>query len=144
MLNLFHDKVSDIRWYDLSSEEERAIRDPEDYPVISFIDGIPHDGNEGLRKKVYSSIIFKQRYRKEYMDMQERWICDFEEYWGIDHHRNPLGSREFGNDLVNGAQYERFRLYFATKFPYKMKIRKRSPEVRKFFRQAKIVRKSIE
>lgn len=106
-------------WHTPTAEEIKAIRDPADIPIISVVDGI----NDQDRKLIYDSLEIKEEYKSDFMKVQTLWLSDFKNYWGKNHHKEPDGCEEFGNDLVNSHEYERFRLYYAGKHPERINIK---------------------
>lgn len=103
-------------WHSLTPDEKNAIRDPNDYPILSVIGGLSPDE----RKKIYRLIRFPNI--EHYNQMQKPWISDFILYLdenlrrsGKDH--SPEIIKEFLLDeMIDGALHERFRLYYAAKY----------------------------
>jgi len=106
-------------WKEPTEEEKRAIRDSRDIPIIAVIKGLtPED-----RKLIYDSIRIKSEYEKDFEKTQEPWIEDFKTYWGENHHRDPSScTEEFSTDFLNSCEYQRFRLYYAAKYPERIEI----------------------
>jgi len=116
-------------WMEPTEQEKKAVRDPLDIPIIAVIKGL---GCED-RKLIYDSIRVKEDYQADFMETQGFWISDFKEYWIENHnYQDPTGCVEFGNDLVNSKEFERFRLYYAAKYPERIEIKKVNKRVLEF------------
>ena len=116
-----------------TEQEKKAVRDPLDIPIIAVIKGLSCDD----RKLIYDSIRVKEDYKDDFMSLQKPWISDFKEYWSENHnHQDPDGCVEFGNDLVNSKEFERFRLYYAAKYPERVEIKNVNQRTLEFFLEA--------
>jgi hypothetical protein len=115
-------------WHNPTIEEIKAIHNPADIPVISVVDGLTNED----RKLIYDSLEIKPEYKSDFTNVQTLWLSDFKNYWGKNHKIEPDGCEEFGNDLVNSHEYERFRLYYAAKHPEGVIIKKVNKKVLEF------------
>jgi len=107
-------------WCEPTEDEKKALRNKEDLPIIGVIKGL---NSEDLQL-IYESLAVKDEYRKDYMETQTTWISDFKGYWGVNHKQDPDTSPEFGTDLLNSHEPQRFRLYYAAKYPERVEVRK--------------------
>jgi hypothetical protein len=107
-------------WCELTEEEKKALKNKEDLPIIGVIKGL---NSEDLQS-IYESLAVKEEYREDFMKTQITWISDFKGYWGVNHNRDPDTSPEFGIDFLNSHEPQRFRLYYAAKYPERVEIRK--------------------
>lgn len=122
-----------VDWKDLTEKQIQAIRDKSAIPIIAVIDGISSED----RKLIYNSIITKPEYAKHFEELQSPWISDFKGYWGKDHDKNPDDCvSEFSTDYLKSCECERFRLYYAAKYPERVEITKVSRRVLEFFLEA--------
>ena len=132
--------VKKIYLQKLTPNQEGALHDKKDYFIISFINALSSEKAE----KIYCSIGPKKEYRKEYMENQVKWVCDFKEFWGENHHEDPESPKcikQFNSDLVNSKEYIRYKLYEIAKHPEKMEINNNCKEVRSFYSDLAVIRK---
>jgi hypothetical protein len=108
--------------YEVPTEEEkRAIHDPSDLPIIALIKGL----SEEERKLIYNSIKIKFCYQSDFEERQMPWIGDFKHYWKENNHKDPeVDTGEFSTAFLQSHEYERFRLYYAAKYPDRVIIDK--------------------
>jgi hypothetical protein len=119
-------------WINLPEQEIKAIHDKRDYPLISLIKSLS-DQERGLIDK---SIIVKDEYKGEYIHLQEPWIRDFKTYWRENHHKNPTGCVEFGEDLTKSGEGERYKLYYSAHNPDKIEVIKVNSKTLEFLSKA--------
>ena len=104
-----------------TEEEKKAIHDLHDLPIIAIIKGLSSED----RKLIYDSIAVKQDYKKDFGNIQLPWISDFKHYWAQNHKYDPeLDPARFSDDYIRSHECERFRLYYAAKYPERVVIEK--------------------
>jgi len=104
-----------MEWAEPTEQEKRAIHNPLDIPIIAVIKGVnPED-----RKLIYDSIDLKEEFREHYKELQLPWVSDFKGYWAKNHdNKDPDEySGEFIADYKKSCEFERFKLYYAAKYP---------------------------
>jgi hypothetical protein len=86
------------------------------------------------RKLIYNSISVKEEYRKEYDNRQLPWISDFKGYWAKNHDNKDPDEfvHEFSVDFLKSCENERYRLYYAAKYPERVEIKKVNRKVLEF------------
>lgn len=107
-------------WHNLTDEEKRAIRDPNDYPILSIVDGFSPEE----RRRIYGSIKFKDlaHYKAEEIP----WLRDFIHYLVENRKKKDLDvsidtiNKIFFDEMNQDGIHERFRLYYAAKFREKI------------------------
>lgn len=105
-------------WQDPTIQEVKTLHDKSDFAIIGVIKAIsPED-----RKLIYNSLIFKSEFREVYLKEQEPWIKDFNWLWGINHCKEVYEPSRCNDDLLESHELERYRLYYAAKYPERMEI----------------------
>lgn len=121
-------------WAEPTAEEKKAIRNPLDIPIIAVIKGVsPED-----RKLIYDSIDVKDEFRGHYKELQLPWVSDFKGYWAKNHNNKDPDEYvgEFIEDYKKSCENERYRLYYAAKYPEKIEIKKVNRKVLEFLLEA--------
>jgi hypothetical protein len=122
----------------LTKEEEKAIRDNRDNPLIRLIKNTPLED----RTLIDKSIDVKSEYQEEYKRLQIPWISDFKEFWGENHHKDPdVYPSEFSKDYLASREGERYKLFYSVHNPDKIEIKEVNEKTLSFLTEGmKIVR----
>lgn len=104
-------------WRDLKPDELKAIHNREDYPIIAVVDGLSEDE----RKEIYSSIKVKPDYCNDFAQQQTTWINDLCYYLGQKLGKDAKDCQELSQE-INGPFHERFRVYYAAKYPNRIEV----------------------
>jgi hypothetical protein len=107
-------------WKEPTEDEIRAAHDSSDLPIIAIIKGLSSED----RKLIYNSLSVKEDHKEDFMKTQEPWIRDFKHYWRQNHCDEDPDSnpQEFSADYLKSCENERFRLYYAAKYPDRVRI----------------------
>jgi len=106
-----------LYWHNLSAEEKKAIHNPEDYPIISVIDGMPLPLKKTLDHELdYISSLDP----KKYGESQISWINDFAYYlWEKNFDKDPKINIQktnlFFEEFCKSSVPIDYRLYFTAK-----------------------------
>jgi|WetSurMetagenome_2_1015567.scaffolds.fasta_scaffold682329_1 hypothetical protein len=104
-------------WVDPTLEEVKAIDEEFDFPIVGIIKALSSEE----RKLISDSLLFKPDFRGDYLKRQEKWINDFKWFWSKNHN-GSLESSCCNDDLLKSRELERYRLFYAAKYPERMDI----------------------
>jgi len=119
-------KVRTNRWLlksaVLSEQEKKAIHDPKDYPIFSFIKSLFPDE----RKKIDKVMRVKDAFLSHYNQTEKTWISDCRLYTdqnlrkeGLEHSPDIVEGLVV-REILQGDLGERFKLYYGAKYPKRM------------------------
>jgi hypothetical protein len=106
-------------WHELTEEEKKAIHNPDNYPIISIIKGIPRETKE----KIYHELCdVPSLVKKKYEHEQIKWLNDAGQYlWENEFHKDKTIDVQktglFVNEILHSPIRIEYRLYYVAKNP---------------------------
>lgn len=118
--------LDNFSFHELSETEKKAIRNPEDYPIISTIDGLSKKDLSMINRAIFIDSKNHELFH-EYMDEEKPWVTDFQHYYGENHKDlvDAVHTTSFCDEFKHSNLCKRYRLYFAAKHPNKIEILKK-------------------
>jgi hypothetical protein len=107
---------------ELSDEEKKIMKKPEDYLIFSLIDDLSHEELTGIDRTISP----KEQFLKHYCNIQTEWLNTFKYFWGEQHHTNPDLDSHWVCDFTQSHHPRRYRLWFAVNFPEQIDLKQDS------------------
>lgn len=102
---------------DISDNEKKLIKKPEDYLIFSLIDALSSDEISAIDKSILPNSL------KQYNSLQKEWISTFEYFWGKNHNKDPqLNINSCIEDFFGSLHPRRYRLWYAVSFPEEISL----------------------
>ncbi len=117
-------------WVEPTLEEANTIDDETDFPIVGIIKALSCEE----RKLISDSLLFKKEFFRDYLGRQEKWINDFEWFWTINHN-GEYDNSKCNDSLLESHELERYRLFYAAKYPERMEIIHQNERTFKFLEE---------